>query len=271
MNTCSRCERSFKYKNSLRRHQQKRRYPCRPAVTSCAQCGNTFTNLESLKKHKRLYCKYYNHDISLQEFLDQFNSPDDDVTSVNVGSNSPARLQNFIRELHTPQPSLEDDDYDDVKPVSKNNPFFDNDSFQELLNHIQFSPMMSTNNEQDNNPDKSTTTAAAAAAATVTADNDEILTPWLCEVQRLEDVCKSNTVVKDKIHESLHRMLQDGLVSATEYNDLIYTTNLFIRLHNLIAMYIPSQHKRSVIELITELYEMKKITKHVLIELCVNL
>ena len=66
-------------------------------------------------------------------------------------------------------------------------------------------------------------------------------------------------------------MLQDGLLSTIEYNDLIYTSNLFIKLHDLITVYLPTIHKRSVIDILTELYEIKKITRNVLIEICVNL
>ena len=93
----------------------------------------------------------------------------------------------------------------------------------------------------------------------------------MCEIQRLEGTCKSHSLVKDEIFDILYRMLQDGLLTREEHGDLVYTSNLFIRLHDLITMYIPAHHKRSIIEILAELYEMKKITRTVLVELCVNL
>ena len=334
MSICNRCERFFVYKNSLRRHQQKRRRPCRPAVASCMQCGNKFTSFESLKKHKKLYCKgeeqQHRVETNLQDFLNQLPSPhnkhdDDDLhhhhhhqqhhqlcTPQSVADDFTPASNNYFHnnslqvqqhhQLYTPQSVA------DFTPVPNN--YSHNDSLQELLNQINFSPMISNNNntkeeeeEEEEEEDESNIHTAVAAAATaindyddniVNVDNDNddsnvnedklqqnnqevlnhfdnILTSWLCEIQRLENVCKSNSIVKDKILESLYHMLQDGLLSTIEYNDLVYTSNLFIKLHDLITVYSPAIHKRSVIDILTELYEMKKITRDVLIEMCVNL
>ena len=66
-------------------------------------------------------------------------------------------------------------------------------------------------------------------------------------------------------------MLADGLLPEKDYNDLIFTSNLFIRLHDLICMYNPKLHKREVIELLIQLYNMNKITAEVLTEICIKL
>ena len=154
MSICNRCQRSFVYKNSLRRHQLKRRNPCRPAVTSCAQCGNTFTCFDSLKKHKKLYCKaeqqhqqqQHSLKIDLQDFLNQLpssanassplhNNHDDDDDDADA---------RYHHQLYTPQPIAE------FTPPVPTNTYFHTDSLQELLNQINFSPLM-TNDDSNNN------------------------------------------------------------------------------------------------------------------------
>ena len=303
MSICNRCERFFVYKNSLRRHQQKRRRPCRPAVASCVQCGNKFTSFDSLKKHKKLYCKAeeeHNHQeqkhlqkIDLQDFLNQL--PSSSSPSNNNNNHDDDDDARNHQQLYTSQSVAE------FTPSPPPNTYFHNDSLQELLDQINFSPMM-TNNDNDNIIIADEEEEGECKAANIHAhdndivnvvvvddnDNEEklqrqedgqevlnhfdsILTSWLYEIQRLEDTCKSHSIVKDKILESLYRMLQDGLLSTIEYNDLVYTSNLFIKLHDLITVYLPAIHKRSVIDILIELYEMKKITRAVFIEMCVNL
>ena len=101
MSVCNRCERSFVYKNSLRRHQLKRRNPCRPAVTSCIQCGNKFTCFDSLKKHKKLYCKAEEKeeeplDVNIQDFINQLSSS---VLVSDNDDNDDDALTNFVDNL----------------------------------------------------------------------------------------------------------------------------------------------------------------------------
>ena len=66
-------------------------------------------------------------------------------------------------------------------------------------------------------------------------------------------------MIKEKILESLYRMEQDGLLPTIEYNDLVYTNNLFIKLRDLITVYVPANHKRSVIDILTEFNDMKNL------------
>ena len=67
---CNRCARVFKYKSSLRRHQYKKLRPCRAVITNCDDCLKGFTNMDSLKKHKRQYCRFREYH-SLQDFLSE--------------------------------------------------------------------------------------------------------------------------------------------------------------------------------------------------------
>ena len=44
-------------------------------------------------------------------------------------------------------------------------------------------------------------------------------------------------------------MLQDGLLSERHYEDLTYTSTLFMQIHDLICMYNPTLNKGKVIEI----------------------
>ena len=138
------------------------------------------------------------------------------------------------------------------------------DSMQALFDEIKFSPFASSPNVKCDNP-------------IPTKDNDilnhfdAILTTWLREVQRLEGTCRSDVVVKEDIYAILSRMLEDGLIFEQEYKDLVYTTDLFVKLSTLISIYIPALHKREIIELLVKLYDMSKINANLLVEFCLKL
>ena len=69
----------------------------------------------------------------------------------------------------------------------------------------------------------------------------------------------------------LSRMLEDGLLFEQEYKDLVYTTDLFVKLSSIISIYIPALHKREIIELLVKLYDMSKINANLLVEFCLKL
>ncbi len=146
------------------------------------------------------------------------------------------------------------------------NPTF-NDSLQALFTDIKFSPLH-TDAEEAELHDISTNPAREPYSLN---QLNNTLYSWLQEVQRLEGTCKSDRVIKKDIFSIRHRMLQDGLLSEAEYNDLVYTSNLFIKIHQLVSKYIPSLHKRDILTNLLELYDMKRIDKSALIELCINL
>ena len=54
--TCDRCNRSFRWRSGLARHTD-RKTLCRKADYSCADCDRTVVSLETLGKHKLLYCR----------------------------------------------------------------------------------------------------------------------------------------------------------------------------------------------------------------------
>ena len=63
---CNQCERSFKWKVSFKRHQERRKTPCRKPMYSCGDCSKDFTSHQSLGKHKNLYCKFRMQQPTLQ-------------------------------------------------------------------------------------------------------------------------------------------------------------------------------------------------------------
>ena len=54
--SCENCDRGFRCKAGLNRHQ-KRKTPCRRPMFNCVDCNKFFVSQQSLKKHKILYCK----------------------------------------------------------------------------------------------------------------------------------------------------------------------------------------------------------------------
>ena len=309
LHICNRCNRSFNHKSSLVRHQKKRMRLCRPAEVICLNCSKGFASVLSLKKHAKLYCKLkQNNSLPLEEYINLFPDYNPNYSSSQerspessklIQSNS-LSLEDYIKQfpsyspkclspqekspqsisfitdnctqnqsdvnieaenLQTPVHHQFTSKLDDIKDCV--NPSYA-DSMQALFDEIKFSPFASSPNVKCDNP-------------VPTKDNDilnhfdTILTTWLREVQRLEGTCRSDVVVKEDIYAILSRMLEDGLIFEQEYKDLVYTTDLFVKLSTLISIYIPALHKREIIELLVKLYDMSKINANLLVEFCLKL
>ena len=149
---------------------------------------------------------------------------------------------------------------DDIKDCVNR---FYSDSMQARFDEIKFSPFVPYPNVKCDD-------AVPAKGNDILNHLDTILTTWLREMQRLEGTCRSNVVVKEDIYVILSRMLEDGLLFGQEYKDLVYTTDLFLKLSTLISIYIPALHKREIIELLI-LYDMSKINANLLVEFCLKL
>ena len=65
-------------------------------------------------------------------------------------------------------------------------------------------------------------------------------------------------------------MLHEELISQHEHNNLWYTTQLFGRLHDLIYMNMPFHNRKEIVEVLTNLFELGKITKTAFLEMCIN-
>ena len=170
--------------------------------------------------------------------------------------------------LHTPVYTGFTSKLDDV--VEQSNPFF-GDSLQALFDTIKFLPPTDGDNIQDVPPPPLPPVTPGTENTAILNHLDDILSCWLGEVQRLEGTYVSDAILKKDIHALLLRMLQDGLSPEQDYNNLIFTGNLFIRLHDLIGMYNPVLHKREMIGLLVKLYDMHKLNEEVFTEICIKL
>jgi len=211
--------------------------------------------MDSLKKHKRQYCRFREYH-SLQDFINELSGPISDKQE----HLAEAEFSPFGSRAPSMSKSFSCDNLDNVKETF--NPTF-GDSLNALFSEIKFSspshdavagseiPAVSTTETKDN----------------LLTDFNQILYSWLHEIQRLESAYRSDAVIKKYIFLILLRMLQDGLLSESEYNELKFTSDLFIKLHQLINMYIPSIHKKDMILNLLDLYEIKKIDRNSLVEL----
>ena len=94
---------------------------------------------------------------------------------------------------------------------------------------------------------------------------------WMSNVLDNEAGRKSD--LKKKITESLSRQLEDGLISYHEYVDMQYIGGIWIKLLLLIKSYNLgcTSIKKDIESLLTELFELKQISKNLLIETILQL
>ena len=338
---CDRCERSFKWKVSFKRHQ-KRKTPCRKATYSCSECGNFFVSQQSLIKHKNSYCKY-NVVLSSPPLPSSLGKQmkEEDITTVGDTSyaRTPSALLNGLSyhqdecdELLTPSRMLHD--------VSLSHPSLDNTSFtlqstsmSDLFDHLwddnlqcwngrtvsedskhhvpAHSPATTTIGRNDDTTMSSSgvvdprtpriVTHDATAAAVVTSSGcqhqsstetsfepsvvhddvnnavlhcfDEVLIAWMDEILRLEGKIRSNAVLRGEVAMVIDRMLQDGLISSHEHDDMSETNKLFVRLHDLIHLKTYTLgRKREIIDILINLFEIGRLTRSTFMELlCINI
>ena len=240
MNICNRCTRVFNHKNSLHRHIKKRRYPCTPPVIDCGECGKSFSSVHSLKKHEKLYCKHRRRLPPLEDYLSQKgirqDLPPQWTSPQSLIFNSNTSKDGLLR---TPVYTAFTSKLDDV--AEQRNPFF-SDSLEALFNTIKCSPAADDEKSEDVQPPLPPPSHSPLPTAPVSENIeilnhlDDILSCWLREVRRLEGTYNFDYTIKKDIHAILLRMLQDGLLSKQDYNSLVFTSNLFIRLHDLIGM-----------------------------------
>ena len=99
-------------------------------------------------------------------------------------------------------------------------------------------------------------------------DLEDILTGWLNGVFVMEGIYRIHKTTKSEIDNSLHRLLEDGLINQQDFNDLSYTANLTFRLRELITMPVPAMKKLEIMDILTEFLLMKKISKEAYLVIC---
>ena len=94
---------------------------------------------------------------------------------------------------------------------------------------------------------------------------------WMSNV--IDNEAGRTTDLKKKITESLNRQLQDGLISYHEYVDMRYICGIWIKLLLLIKSYNLgcTSIKKDISSLLVELFDLKQISKSLLIETILQL
>ena len=94
---------------------------------------------------------------------------------------------------------------------------------------------------------------------------------WMSNV--LDNEAGRTSDLKKKITESLSRQLHDGLISYHEYVDMEYIGGMWIKLLLLIKSYNLgcASIKKEIASLLVELFELKQISKNLLIETILQL
>ena len=235
-----------------------------------------FVSLESLSKHKKLYCKHradhYRTEpqvkkeestTSLSSLLDALYNRDHQQMPPDIQIDTTTSINDLLNKLMhgnltPPRPYGEEDPPAAVSPVV---------------------PPTPANADETHNPFDAAFANALPAPfdrpADVSADSshqfDDILVQWVEEVLRIEGKFRHNLGVKEETFNIINRMVQDGLISTNDHGNLMYVNRLFIRLHDLIHMSTtPLNGRREIIDIMLELFQMRKLTKTAFIELCVN-
>ena len=91
---------------------------------------------------------------------------------------------------------------------------------------------------------------------------------WIVKLADNEASRKKTLDCTDKIKESLSRQLQDGLLNYYEYIDLEYIGRVWTRLLTTLHTYKlgSSCNKKDIVSLLLELFELKQISKELLIK-----
>ena len=277
---CTRCDRSFKWKGSLKRHLGRKRI-CRKAMYSCSDCSKPFVSHESLMKHKKLYCKLRavkqekaDSRTTLSSLLNALDNRDSEQIPLDTVIDTATSVDELLNRLmygNLTPPMIEDDQ----KSVLVSPPAI---VVPPTFVTPQAVPPTPAAIDEDHNPFDA---AFASHALPVPFNHpvevptyqefNDILIQWTDEILRLEGKFRHHLLVKDETFNIIDRMLQDGLISTFDHGNMMYINRLFIRLHDLIHMNISSFNRREIIEILANLFEMGKLTKTAFIELCVNI
>ena len=242
MYTCNQCERTFQSLSNQKRHF-KRKKTCRKSLHPCNNCKKVYASKESLRKHQKLYCKLKNIKEEEEE-------------------------KENIKPPPSPFVQTEDNDDDLYEVICNQNPLTEtiidmSSSLKELYESLCPPTPDKHQIAQDD--------AQKNEIPTSLYHLNDMLLMWMDEILCMEGKFK-NTI--DRQTEAIHaidRMLEDGLLNVIEHGNLVYTTQIFSRLQDLINMNMFSIHKREIIELLATLLETQRITKTAFVELLVNI
>ena len=255
--SCEKCDRSFKWKAGLNRHQ-KRKTPCRKAMFICAECNKYFVSQQSLKKHKVLYCQMRGNQTPLSDILAKLierdmvvnGRPVDDFLDI---------INTELLEVHTIDKSV----VDITNPVEQE---AEMDTFHSKDPEHNLNVLDNDNNDNINNNNDLTNDAG-----TIPYYFNEIISSWFSHLFMLEGKFQSSLLSYEEAFRIINRMLEDGLITTFDHGELCYTTRLFIRLCNIYEMGMVCRLREEYIDILIILFEMKKLSKEALKILLLNI
>ena len=99
---------------------------------------------------------------------------------------------------------------------------------------------------------------------------DHIMTQWTSEITHIEGKYRQHLFVRDESFKIIDGLLQSGLISSQEHENLKYVNTLFMRLCDLHRVDVRF-NRREIIYILLELYELGKFSKATFLDLCVNI
>ena len=238
--TCDRCNRSFRWRSGLARHTD-RKTLCRKADYSCADCGGTFVSLETLGKHKLLYCRSKSGNCTpLSDILSRLLEQEEDAAVSQP-------LDDFLDSAGLTEPVVEP-----VSNVESTEQPCVMSCFDKLVE-----PLI------DQAPD-----VKSVEQPCVVSCFDEVVSLWISQLTALEGQIREGSY--DGAYGVINRMLEDGLISSMEHGNLLYTTRLFTRLHSIYQLGMLQECKGEYVDILVTLYDMKKINRAAFTYLLLN-
>ena len=263
---CESCDRYFKWRVGLKRHLN-RKVPCRKALFSCTACKKVFVSKSSLKKHVNLYCKeiirpvQVKQDNSLSSLLDALYNNEVLSTPKNDFLDNIKVNENEI----PPTPALVDETFNPFEEA-----FLTTNAESTLSNPVGMENVPSTSQQQQqqqvpSNKDSPTTTTTERMLYF-----DTLLSNWMNSILQFEGKIRKNNTNTNEVEHVINRMLEDGLISSQEYNEMIHVNKLFIRLHEMVHMDMLFLNRTEMVEIVLDLYELRKIGKEIVLSLIVQ-
>ena len=99
----------------------------------------------------------------------------------------------------------------------------------------------------------------------------ELAQNWIGEILGMNNTLRNRVPIKDGVSSMLNELLTDGLISQYEYSQTMHINTMFARLFDLLSLGIYNFHKKEIITILLNLFELGKINKTVFINICLGM
>ena len=109
--------------------------------------------------------------------------------------------------------------------------------------------------------------------SSVWSDIEDALHRWMCKILDVESRLQKTASFRESIEASLRRQQLDGLLNHQDITELQHVTNIWMNLLNCMSSYRVGCEfvKRDIITYLIELYNLRQITKSLVVETCLQL